>query len=181
MLTRLDAAASWGVGRAGMRYRDLIPNRQGGRFIASHISIPDGGPVPDYVHFHKVRFQMIFCYRGWVKVVYEDQGPPFVLQAGDCVLQPPRIRHRVLEASPGLEVVEIGCPADHETRADLVMELPTGRVEPGSVRVVTSTHKSFEGPAKTLLEKSLFRPGRVRGTPVRVLIQIPVTFNLQGR
>jgi quercetin dioxygenase-like cupin family protein len=131
VLTRFDAETAWGVGRAGMRYRDLIPNRQGGRFIASHISIPDGGPVPDYVHFHKVRFQMIYCYRGWVKVVYEDQGPPFVLQAGDCVLQPPRIRHRVLEASPGLEVIEIGCPADHETRADLEMELPTGRVEPG--------------------------------------------------
>ncbi len=57
----------------------------------------------------------------------------------------------------------------------------TGRVEAGSVRVVSSTHKSFESSARTLLEKSLFRPGRVRGTPVRVLIQIPVTFNLQGR
>lgn len=129
VLTRFDPESSWGVGRAGMRYRDLIPNRQGGRFIASHIAIPEGGPVPDYVHFHKVRFQMIYCYRGWVKVVYEDQGPPFVLQAGDCVLQPPRIRHRVLEASPGLEVIEIGCPSDHETRADLEMELPTGHVD----------------------------------------------------
>jgi hypothetical protein len=28
-----------GVGRAGMRYRDLLPDRQGGRFIASHIAI----------------------------------------------------------------------------------------------------------------------------------------------
>ena len=36
-----------GVGRAGMRYRDLIPDRWGGRFIASHITIPDAGPVPD--------------------------------------------------------------------------------------------------------------------------------------
>lgn len=130
VLTRFDPASAWGVGRAGMRYRDLIPNRQGGRFIASHISIPDGGPVPDYVHFHKVRFQMIFCCRGWVRVVYEDQGPPFVLRAGDCVLQPPRIRHRVLEASRGLEVIELGCPADHETHADLEMALPTGRLDP---------------------------------------------------
>ncbi len=54
---------AWHAGRAGMLYRDLIPNRQGGRFIASHIRIPDGGPVPDYVHFHKVRFQMIFLPR----------------------------------------------------------------------------------------------------------------------
>jgi quercetin dioxygenase-like cupin family protein len=119
-----------GAGRAGMIYRDLIPSRLGGRFVASHISIPEGGPVADWVHFHKVRFQMIFCARGWVRVVYEDQGPPFVMAAGDCVLQPPRIRHRVLEASPGLEVVEIGCPALHETLADHDMALPTGRMLP---------------------------------------------------
>ena len=113
------------VGRAGMRYRDLIPDRWGGRFISSHITIPDGGPVPDYVHFHKIRFQLIFVKAGWVKVVYEDQGEPFVMHAGDCVLQPPEIRHRVLESSPGLEVVEIGCPAEHETIADWSLELPT--------------------------------------------------------
>ncbi len=62
----------FGVGRAGMGYRDLLPDRWGGRFIASHILIRDGGPVPDYVHFHRVRFQLIFCARGWVDVVYED-------------------------------------------------------------------------------------------------------------
>ena len=131
VLTRAAHSPAAGVGRAAMLYRDLIPSRLGGRFIASHISIPDGGPVADWVHFHKVRFQMIFCRRGWVKVVYEDQGEPFVMQAGDCVLQPPRIRHRVLEASPGLEVVEIGCPALHETLADHDMALPNGRLEPG--------------------------------------------------
>jgi mannose-6-phosphate isomerase-like protein (cupin superfamily) len=114
------------VGRAGMRYRDLLPDRWGGRFVASHISIPDGGPVPDYVHFHKVRFQMIFVQSGWVRLVYEDQGEPFVMVAGDCVLQPPEIRHRVLEASVGLEVVEVGCPALHETIADWKLQLPNG-------------------------------------------------------
>lgn len=121
---------AWAVGRAGMRYRDLIPGRFGGRFIASHIRIPDGGPVPDYVHYHRVRFQMIFCKAGWVRVVYEDQGEPFVLQAGDCVLQPPQIRHRVLEASPGLEVIELGCPAVHETHADHTLALPNDQVLP---------------------------------------------------
>jgi mannose-6-phosphate isomerase-like protein (cupin superfamily) len=52
------------------------------------------------------------------------------MQAGDCVLQPPQIRHRVLESSAGLEVIEIGCPAMHETRADHAMSLPTARVMP---------------------------------------------------
>ncbi|WP_293905209.1 hypothetical protein [Phenylobacterium sp.] len=130
ILTRQADGPGAGEGRAGMLYRDLIPGRLGGRFIASHISIPEGGPVADWVHFHRIRFQMIFCRRGWVRLVYEDQGPPFVLVAGDCVLQPPRIRHRVLESSPGLEVVEIGCPALHETLADHAMALPNPTVAP---------------------------------------------------
>ena len=111
-----------------MLYRDLIPGRQGGRFIASQIRIRGGGPVADYVHYHRVRFQMIYGLAGSVRVVYEDQGPPFELRAGDCVLQPPEIRHRVLECSPGAEVVEVSCPAEHETLADLDLELPTPAV-----------------------------------------------------
>ena len=46
------------------------------------------------------------------------------------MLQPPEIRHRVLEASPGLEVIEIGCPAVHETFADHNMSLPTPHLLP---------------------------------------------------
>ena len=56
-----DADGSAQVGRAGMLYRDLVPGRQGGSVIASLIRIAEGGPVPDYVHFHEVLFQLIFC------------------------------------------------------------------------------------------------------------------------
>jgi quercetin dioxygenase-like cupin family protein len=120
------AGAASGEGRAGMHYRDLIPSRLGGRYIASHITIADGGPVADWVHFHRIAVQLICVRRGWVRVVYEDQGDPFVMAAGDMVLQPPGIRHRVLESSPGLEVVEITCPALHETFADHQLALPNG-------------------------------------------------------
>ncbi len=90
------AADTASPGRAGMLYRDLIPGRLGGRYIASHILIPNAGPVADWVHFHRVAFQMIFVRTGWVRVVYEGQGDPFVMNSGDLVLQPPEIRHRVL-------------------------------------------------------------------------------------
>ena len=129
VISELASDASWTVGRAGMRYRDLIPNRLGGAFIASHIHIPRGGPVPDYVHYHRISFQMIYCKSGWVRVVYEDQGEPFVMQAGDCVLQPPEIRHRVLESSDNLEVIEIGSPAEHETFAEHTITLPTSTLQ----------------------------------------------------
>ena len=120
------SGTSPGQGRAGMLYRDLIPGRLGGRYIASHISIPGGGPVSDWVHYHRISLQMIYVRRGWVRVVYEDQGEPFVMNEGDLVLQPPEIRHRVLESSGPLEVVEITAPAAHETFADHRMELPAG-------------------------------------------------------
>jgi len=123
-LARL-ADARWIEGRVGMQYRELVPAQPGGFLGASHIRIPEGGPVSDYVHFHEVTFQLIYCRAGWVRVVYEDQGPPFVLAAGDCVLQPPLIRHRVLESSPGLEVVEVSSPAEHETRVEHGLALPT--------------------------------------------------------
>jgi len=124
VLTR--AGASPGHGRAGMLYRDLIPGRFGGRYIASHISIPEGGPVADWVHYHRIALQMIYVRRGWVRVAYQDGGAPFVMREGDLVIQPPEIRHRVLESSPGLEVVEVSAPALHATYADHELELPNG-------------------------------------------------------
>lgn len=130
VVRRLADQAPWVIGRAGMHYRDLIPNRLGGSIIASHIRIPDGGTVPDMVHYHRVGFQLIFCYRGWVDVLYEDQGGPIRLHAGDCFIQPPEIRHRVLEASEGIEVIEIGVPAEHITEIDHDMALPTPDLRP---------------------------------------------------
>jgi quercetin dioxygenase-like cupin family protein len=130
VVRRLADQAPWIIGRAGMQYRDLIPDRLGGSIIASHIRIPDGGPVPDMVHYHTVGFQLIFCYRGWVDLVYEDQGEPFRLHAGNCVIQPPQIRHRVLFASDNIEVIEIGVPAEHVTTIDHDMTLPNGPANP---------------------------------------------------
>ena len=131
VVTRAADMEDWSVGRAGMRYHDILPNRWGGAFIASQIRILDGGLVPDYEHFHKVRFQVIFCRRGWVRVAYEGQGEPIVMHPGDCVLQPPMIRHRVLESSPQAEVIEVGTPAEHITMADHTISLPNADLQPG--------------------------------------------------
>ena len=160
VVTPLTSDASWTVGRAGMRYRDLIPSRLGGVFIASHIHIPNGGPVPDYVHYHRIKFQMIYCKSGWVQVVYEDQGEPFVMHAGDCVLQPPEIRHRVLESSDNLEVIEIGAPAEHETFAEHQITLPTTQLKPD---------RDFSGQrfVRHVAEKTPWLPWRYSGFEAR--------------
>ena len=120
----------WTMGRAGMMYRDLLADRNGGTMAVSHIRLTEGGPVPDYVHYHKIDFQMIRCIAGRIKVVYEDQGEPFWLKPGDWVIQPPEIRHRVLECEAGSEVIEISMPAEHETWVDHETTLPTSEYRP---------------------------------------------------
>ena len=176
----------WGTGRAGMQYRDLIPERHGGRVIASHIRIAEPGPVPDYVHHHDIRFQMIYCRRGRVQVVYEDQGEAFWMEAGDCVLQPPHIRHRVLASDDGCEVVEIASPAEHPTFIEHQMELPTAVVDPdrdfGGQRFAfdrggdlewTALHDGWsqkvfaiEDATNGLASVRLVKPGDVEGEPL---------------
>lgn len=153
VVRRLADQAPWIIGRAGMEYRDLVPSRLGGAMIASHIRVPDG-PVPDMVHFHKVGFQLIFCINGWVDVLYEDQGGPRRLHAGDCFIQPPTIRHKVLHAEDGIEVIEIGVPAEHVTEIDHVMELPTPHQRP---------EREWEGQrfVHSLASDGVFKPFRI--------------------
>lgn len=127
---RTAVNGQWATGRAGMEYRDLVPDRMDGKMIVSHIRLTQGGEVPDYVHYHKVEFQMIRCIKGRIKVVYEDQGDPFWLEPNDWVIQPPEIRHRVLECTSGAEVIEISMPAEHETWIDHEMKLPNGVINP---------------------------------------------------
>jgi quercetin dioxygenase-like cupin family protein len=159
VVRRLADQAPWIIGRAGMAYRDLVPSRLGGAMIASHIRVPDG-PVPDMVHFHKVGFQLIFCIRGWVDVLYEDQGGMRRLHAGDCFIQPPQIRHRVMHAADGIEVIEIGVPADHITEVDHDMELPTDTHRPD---------REWDGQrfVHSLAKDGVFKPFRIPGFEAR--------------
>ncbi|TDT76950.1 quercetin dioxygenase-like cupin family protein [Litoreibacter halocynthiae] len=173
VVRRLADQAPWVIGRAGMQYRDLIPDRLGGSIIASHIRIPDGGPVPDMVHYHTVGFQLIFCYRGWVDLVYEDQGEPFRLHAGNCVIQPPEIRHRVLYASENIEVIEIGVPAEHVTTIDHEMELPNGPANP---------NRDFQGQkfVHHKAEDATWQPFRMGGFTCRDTTIAQNTRNVAG-
>ena len=159
VVRRLADQAPWIIGRAGMEYRDLVPSRLGGAMIASHIRVPDG-PVPDMVHYHKVGFQLIFCIRGWVDVLYEDQGGMRRLTAGDCFIQPPEIRHRVMHAADGIEVVEIGVPAEHVTEIDHQMELPTAQERP---------EREWQGQrfVHSLAKDGVFEPFRIPGFEAR--------------
>ncbi|MGH7752158.1 MAG: energy transducer TonB [Gemmatimonadales bacterium] len=57
----------------------------------------------------------------------------------------------------------------------------TGRVIPTSVKIVSSPNPGFNAAARETVVKSLFRPARVHGRPVKVLIRIPIQFRLTRR
>jgi len=54
-----------------------------------------------------------------------------------------------------------------------------GRAEPNSIKVLQSPNPGFDQSAKTWAMKTLFRPARVHGRAVRVLIQIPIDYRLK--
>ncbi len=54
-----------------------------------------------------------------------------------------------------------------------------GRAEPVSLRVVTSPNPGFDRPALDCVRRALFRPGRVHGRAVRVLVSLPLHFTLR--
>lgn len=53
----------------------------------------------------------------------------------------------------------------------------TGHPEMAGFRVLSTTNPAFNEPAKEMIMKSVFRPGRVRGQAVRVQVQQAVSFN----
>jgi protein TonB len=57
----------------------------------------------------------------------------------------------------------------------------TGRAVPSSVKILQSAHAGFDGPAKSYVQQSLFRPGRVGGRAVKVLVNMPIDFRLTTR
>jgi hypothetical protein len=53
-----------------------------------------------------------------------------------------------------------------------------GLVEQRTIEVIQATHEGFIEPAKRIVSKSIYRAGRVRGRPVRVLSQVQINFSL---
>ena len=56
----------------------------------------------------------------------------------------------------------------------------TGRVRKGSVSVVFATHPGFVEPARAALLATLFRPARVNGRAVAMLVRLPFAFSIRG-
>lgn len=97
-------------------YRDLgVAASTGGR-IHAHIirttrPCPQGGSG---LHYHDLEFQMVYCLKGRSRLWFEGHGE-VAIEAGDCWVQPPGVRHDVLYYSDDYELLEITMPAEYET------------------------------------------------------------------
>jgi len=55
----------------------------------------------------------------------------------------------------------------------------TGRVEPGSWKVLRASHDGFREAAREAVEAGRFKPARIAGRPVRQLVQQTIRFRIQ--
>lgn len=102
--------------RGYFEYRDLgIADATNGEVVAHVIRAKQGHNATGQWHVHDCKFQMYYVLKGWARFEYEGQGVKTV-KPGDCVLQPAGIRHREIEHSPDLELIEIVSPADFGSR-----------------------------------------------------------------
>lgn len=102
--------------RSYFEYRDLaIADATNGQFTAHVIRAKEGHNATGQWHVHDCTFQMYYVLKGWARFEYEGQGIRTV-KPGDCVLQPPGIRHREIEHSADLELIEIVSPANFGSR-----------------------------------------------------------------
>ncbi|MGB6535062.1 MAG: cupin domain-containing protein [Xanthobacteraceae bacterium] len=103
--------------RAYAQYRDLGIAAATGGLARAHVikMVPPCDPaVVSKRHFHDVEFQMIYVLKGWLKAEYEGAGV-VTMREGSCWLQPPKIKHAVLDYSDDCELLEIILPADFKT------------------------------------------------------------------
>jgi uncharacterized RmlC-like cupin family protein len=100
-----------------VEYRDLGISKATGGMVVAHVlrfCTPCDPAVVSQRHYHDVDFQMIYVLKGWIKSEFEGHGA-HVMNAGDCWIQPPRIRHAVLDYSDDCQLLEIVLPADFKT------------------------------------------------------------------
>jgi hypothetical protein len=99
------------------QYRDLGIVGATSGMVRAHVikMIPPCDPAEvSKRHFHDVEFQMIYVLKGWIKGEYEGAGV-VTMREGSCWLQPPKIKHAVLDYSDDCELLEIIMPADFAT------------------------------------------------------------------
>jgi hypothetical protein len=115
--SHLNPNAFEGGLRSYAKYRDLGMAAATNGLAVAHVikMIPPCDPaVVSKRHYHDVEFQMIYVLKGWIKGEYDGAGEVTMVE-GSCWLQPPKIKHTVLDYSHDCELLEIILPAEFDT------------------------------------------------------------------
>jgi mannose-6-phosphate isomerase-like protein (cupin superfamily) len=99
------------------KYRDLGISAATDGLVQAHVVqfVPPCRPEEvSKLHYHDVDFQMVYVLKGSIKTELEGQGA-ITMREGSCWIQPPRVRHKVLDYSDDCQVLEIVLPADFKT------------------------------------------------------------------
>jgi quercetin dioxygenase-like cupin family protein len=99
------------------KYRDLGISAATNGMVQAHVVqfVPPCRPEEvSKLHYHDVEFQMVYVLKGSIKTELEGQGA-ITMREGSCWIQPPRVRHKVLDYSDDCQVLEIVLPADFKT------------------------------------------------------------------
>src|SRR3954462_8754162 len=103
--------------RSYAHYRDLCMSKATNGLLQAHVIrlVPPCDPaVVSKRHFHDVDVQMIYVLKGWIKTEFDGEGE-VTMRQGAAWLQPPRIKHTVLDYSDDCELLEIISPAKFKT------------------------------------------------------------------
>jgi mannose-6-phosphate isomerase-like protein (cupin superfamily) len=103
--------------RAYAKYRDLGVAEASQGLARAHVIRLIGPCDPAEVsklHFHDVDFQMVYVLKGWVKTYMEGQGET-LMEQGSAWIQPPRVKHLIMDYSDDVELLEVILPAEFET------------------------------------------------------------------
>jgi hypothetical protein len=99
------------------QYRDLGIAAATGGLAQAHVVrfVPPCRPEEvSKLHYHDVEFQMVYVLNGWIKSEFENLGA-IKMEKGSSWIQPPKIKHKVLDYSDDCEVLEIILPAQFDT------------------------------------------------------------------
>ena len=124
--------------RSYAMYRDLGMGKATNGLLQAHVIrlLPPCDPaVVSKRHYHDVKLQMIYVLKGWIKGEYD--GQVVTMREGAAWLQPPRIKHTVLDYSDDCELLEMIVPADFKT-----VELKS--LKNSTIKLVTDLSSSSE-------------------------------------
>jgi len=149
---------------------------KGFQTLAIPTSIPVDIPPPSAQAFNPADFSGVGVEGGIARGAQEEravirQDQPYL----EAVVEerPERI------SSPPARYPDILRQAGIEGRVLVEVVIDTsGHAERGSLRILSSTHQLFEGPAREVVQNSLYSPGRIQGRPVRVRVQVPINFSI---